>query len=154
MQVLDHYPIVTTARLHECQAFYARHFGFETVFESSWFVLLQRPAGEGQAAISLAFMAPEHPSAPPGPEPFSGLGIILCLQVADARVCAAELEASGATLSYALQREAWGQLRFQCKDPSGLALDICEQIEPDAGFWEPYMRGDMRSEALTPAVGV
>lgn len=139
MKLLDHYPLVTTPRLRECRDFYARHFGFETVFESSWFVLLQRPPAEGEAAISLAFMAPEHPSMPPGPEPFGGLGLIYTFQVEDAQACEAGLRAAGVAIGYPLRREPWGQLRFQCVDPGGLVLDICEQVEPQAGFWDRYM---------------
>ena len=51
------------------------------MFEASWFVLLGRDHG----AATIAFMAPDHPSAPPGPEPFSGKGMCLELQVADAK---------------------------------------------------------------------
>ncbi|MGH8858685.1 MAG: VOC family protein, partial [Polaromonas sp.] len=72
MRVVDHYPIITTAARDACRDFYVSHFGFEVRFEASWFVYLHRPGAEGDAAISLAFMAPDHPSVPPGPELFSG----------------------------------------------------------------------------------
>ena len=45
---------------------YKKRFSLRTLF-----VLMT--AGNGGHA-SLAFMHPEHPSAPPGPEPFSGKG--------------------------------------------------------------------------------
>lgn len=139
MKLLDHYPLVTTARPHECRDFYTRFFGFETVFESSWFVMLQRPGSVDERPVTLAFMTPDHPSMPPGPEAFNGLGLLYTFQVEDARACEAELREAGVTISYPVRREPWGQIRFQCVDPSGLALDICEQVEPDPGFWDPYM---------------
>jgi hypothetical protein len=38
------------------------------VFEASWFVYL---AATGDHAFGIAFMAPDHPSQPPGPERFN-----------------------------------------------------------------------------------
>lgn len=80
MRFADRYPIIVTPRLHDCAGFYAKHLGFEIVFSASWFVLLS--GAEGTA--SLAFMSPDHPSAPPGPEVFSGTGLCFELQVEDA----------------------------------------------------------------------
>lgn len=141
MQILDHYPLVTTSQPQACAEFYQRFFGFETVFSSCWFVMVQRPAETGHA-ITLAFMSADHPSMPSGPEFFNGRGLLLTLQVADAMAAQAELRAAGVTISYEARREPWGQIRFQCLDPAGLALDICEQVEPAAGFWDPFMQSD------------
>ena len=135
-RLLSAYPLVTTPHLAACRDFHQRHFGFEVVFEASWFVLLARPAEEG--TVSLAFMTPDHPSRPPGPEVFGGQGLLLTLQTDDARTAAARLQAAGVELSYPLTREPWGQLRCQVRDPSGLVLDIVEQVEPDAGYWDRY----------------
>ncbi len=140
MQLLDHYPIITTPALLACRDFYVRHFGFEARFESTWFVYLHRPAqGADESPMSLAFMSPDHPSAPPGPEVFSGLGAILCLQVPNAQALHDRLLAEGVPITYSVRREDWGQVRFDCRDPSGLILDICEQVEPAPGYWERYM---------------
>lgn len=139
MKMLDHYPIVITHQREACRDFYARHFGFEVRFDSSWFTYLHRPAsGEGEVPVSLAFMSSDHPSSPPGPEVFSGQGTILCLQVEDAAAFEQELRSSGVTITYPVRREPWGQVRFECVDPAGLVLDICEQVEPQANYWERY----------------
>jgi uncharacterized glyoxalase superfamily protein PhnB len=69
---------------------------------------------------------------------FSGQGLLLTLQTDDAAAEAARLQAAGVELSYPLTREPWGQWRFQVRDPSGLVLDIVEQVEPEAGFWDRY----------------
>ena len=46
-----------------CRDFYVDCLGFTVGFESSWIAYLT--ADDGSAGI--AFTAPDHPSAPPGP---------------------------------------------------------------------------------------
>ena len=135
MQLQDFYPIIVTDKLAECRDFYARWFGLETGFASSWFIWM-RSAGEGPA--SIAFMHPDHPSAPPGPEPFSGVGMCLEFQVADARAEHERLLGAGAPITYALRDEPFGQRRFGLHDPAGVWIDVVEQIEPAAGWWDKY----------------
>lgn len=134
MRFVDRYPIIVTPRLAECRDFWLG-LKFEVVFEASWFVLLQ---AEGESA-TLAFMHPDHPSAPPGPEAFSGKGMCLELQVEDAAAACEEATAAGLPVTYPLTREPFGQLRFGFHDPSGLWVDVVEQVEPAEGFWDPYM---------------
>jgi hypothetical protein len=98
MRLDDFYPIIVTDKLVECRDFYVRFFDLAVAFEAGWLVFMT--AGNGGRA-SLAFMHPEHPSAPPGPEPFR-------------------------------------QRRFGLFDPAGVWIDVVQQIEPAAGFWERY----------------
>lgn len=135
-RLLSAYPLITTPQLFACRDFYVRHFGFEVGFEASWFVWLTKPAAEG--GVALAFMHPDHPSMPPGPEAFDGRGLLLTLQVDDAAAEAARLAAAGVAIAYPLAVEPWGQRRFQVIDPAGLVLDVVEQVEPEAGFWARY----------------
>ena len=135
-RLVSAYPLVTTEHMAACRDFHVRHFGFQVVFEASWFVLLNRAADEG--SVSLAFMTRDHPSRPPGPETFNGQGLLLTLQTDDAAAEAARLRAAGVAISYPLTREPWGQHRFQVRDPAGLVLDIVEQVAPEDGFWERY----------------
>ncbi len=136
MQVKDLYSIIVTDKHAECRDFYVRWLGFEIVFEASWFVYL---ATKGDRALGVAFMAPDHPSRPPGPERFSGQGMFLTIQVADAAAEHARLSAAGAPIAYAVHDEPWGQRRFALRDPSGTFVDIIEQIEAAPGFWDPYL---------------
>ncbi len=62
MRLQDFYPIVVTEHLAACRDFYGRWFDLDIVFQASWFVLL----GARESRGSLAFMHPDHPSAPPG----------------------------------------------------------------------------------------
>jgi catechol 2,3-dioxygenase-like lactoylglutathione lyase family enzyme len=135
MQLQSFYPIVVTSRGAECRDFYRRWFELDVVFEASWFVLLGRKDG----TATIAFMAPDHPSAPPGPEPFSGKGMCLEFQVADARMAYDRFIRDGAPLSLTLRDEPFGQRRFGLFDPAGVWIDVVEQIEPVAGWWDRYL---------------
>ena len=71
MKIRDRYPIVVTEHKVACRDFWQRYFGLDVLFDSDWFVLL----GDAQQGSVVAFMSPDHPSAPPGPDTFSGLGM-------------------------------------------------------------------------------
>lgn len=135
MRIVDSYSIVMTDRVADCREFYVRWLGFEVLFEASWIVVL---GSAGESPRTLAFMAPDHPSTPPGRETFAGAGLLLTLQVEDAAAEYARLQAAGASFEHDLKDEAWGQRRFMLRDPAGAWVDVVEQIEPDAGFWEQY----------------
>jgi catechol 2,3-dioxygenase-like lactoylglutathione lyase family enzyme len=133
----DAYPIVVTDKLAECRDFYTRRLGFNIGFEASWFVYL---LSAGDQPRAIAFMAADHPSRPPGPETFSGKGMFLTLQVADVTAEFKRLSGTGVPIAYALRDEPWGQRRFGLVDPNGMWVDVVQQIEPQPGFWDPYMR--------------
>jgi len=135
MRFQSSYPIIVTQRGTECRDFYRRWFGLEVVFEASWFVLLR----SGDGAVTVAFMAPDHPSAPPGPEPFSGKGMCLEFQVADAKTEYERFVEGGVQLGLSLRDEPFGQRRFGLFDPAGVWIDIVEQIESKAGWWDKYL---------------
>lgn len=137
MQLESAYPVIVTEAMSACRDFYVRHFGFEVVFESSWFTYL---AAAGNPALGIAFMTPDHPSQPPGPEHFNGKGMFFTLQVTDASAEFQKARQSGAPIAYELRDEPWGQRRFGLFDPSGTWVDVVQQIEPAAGFWDPYMK--------------
>jgi catechol 2,3-dioxygenase-like lactoylglutathione lyase family enzyme len=121
MQYLDRYPIVVTEAVGACRDFWVRHLGFSVIFENVWFVYLQ--AG----GASMAFMTPDHPSAPPGPETYAA-GISMELEVADAAAALEELRGTGKEPDYPLTEEAFGQRRFSLRDPSGLWINIVQQL--------------------------
>jgi catechol 2,3-dioxygenase-like lactoylglutathione lyase family enzyme len=121
MRFLDRYPIIVTESHRDCRDFWTKHFGFAVVFENDWFAYL---AAEGAA---IAFMSPDHPSSPPGPEPYEA-GISFELEVADAAAALAEFEANGGKPDYPLTDEAFGQRRFSFQDPSGLWVNVVQQL--------------------------
>ena len=134
MRFVDRYPIVVTNQLAACRDFYTRYLGFMVGFESSWIVYLTSDDG----SASIAFMTPDHPSAPPGPEAYSGQGMCFELQVEDAATAFQELAANGLEAGYPLTDEPFGQRRFGFHDPAGVWIDVVEQIDPAPGFWDRY----------------
>jgi uncharacterized glyoxalase superfamily protein PhnB len=136
MELVDAYPIVITDRLRECRDFYGRWFGFEVAFEADWIVVL---SSGGDRPATLAFMHSEHPSSPPSPAAYSGEGMFITLQVADAHSEHERLVAAGLRCDLDLTDEPWGQRRFGVIDPAGMWVDVVEQIEPAAGWWDPYL---------------
>lgn len=135
MQLADLYPLVMTDKLAATRDFYVRWFGFTPHFEADWCVYLRSP---GEPGFALMFMHPDHPSRPPGREVHSGQGLILTLQVADARAAFEEMQARGLPIEHGLADEPWGQRRFLTRDPAGIWVDVVEQIAPAEGFWERY----------------
>lgn len=117
--------------------FYEKWFGLQVIFESSWFVLLASPGDHG---TPLALMSEDHPSAPPSNHFVTATsGVWLTFQVADAKAEYDRLKKAGIKFHYELKDEAWGQRRFGVTDPNGMYVDIVEQTEPQAGFWDKYM---------------
>lgn len=136
VRIRDHYSIIVTDQKDEARDFWQRFLGFRPVFDSSWFTLMTDEGSES----SIAFMTPDHPSAPPGPDTFDGTGACFELEVDDAAAAHAELTGRGLAVTYPLTDEPFGQRRFGFADPSGLWIDVVEQIESEAGYWERYMR--------------
>jgi catechol 2,3-dioxygenase-like lactoylglutathione lyase family enzyme len=136
VHIQDLYSVIVTEQRAECRDFYVRWFGFQVVFEASWFVYL---AAAGDHAFGLAFMAPDHPSQPPGPDTFDGKGMFLTLQVADAALEFQRLKRAGLEIAYELHDEPWGQRRFALYDPARTWVDVVQPIDPAPGFWERYV---------------
>lgn len=136
MHIKDLYSIIVTDKCVECRDFYVQWFGFQVVFEASWFVYL---AAEGDHAFGIAFMAPDHPSRPPGPETFNGQGMFITIQVEDAAAEFKRISQSALSIAYPLHDEPWGQRRFSLYDPAGTWVDVVQQIAPAPGFWDRYL---------------
>jgi uncharacterized glyoxalase superfamily protein PhnB len=135
MPIIDTYPLFTVTHLVDSRDFFVRHFDMRVVFEAAWVAMLSDGAG---GRIALGLMAADHPSSPPGPETFDGKGAIVTIQVDDAAALHARLATAGAPLSYPLTDAPWGQRRFMLRDPSGLSVDVVQQIDPVPGFWDAY----------------
>ena len=136
MQIVDAYPVIVTPAIRECRDFYVRWFAFEVAFEASWFVLM---TSGGEHSILVAFMHPDHPSSPPSPGAFQGDGSFLTLQVGDATAEYERVVGAGLRCDLPLTVEPWGQRRFGVVDPAGMWVDVVEQVEPQTGWWDPYV---------------
>ncbi len=105
-------------------------------FEASWFLFLVGPSEDETRGATLAFMHPDHPSNPPGPESFNGLGMILTVEVSDAGTVFERFQTGGAPILYPVTDEGWGQRLFMTRDPAGVMIDVVEQIAPAEGYWD------------------
>ena len=139
MELNAAYPVVVTEKLTECRDFYTRQLGFQIVFEASWFAYLK---ASDESPFGIAFMSPDHPSRPPGPEAFNGEGVLFTLQVTDAASEFKRLQGAGVSIDHPLRNEPWGQRRFGLSDPAGTWVDVVEQVEPEPGYWDQYTPGD------------
>jgi catechol 2,3-dioxygenase-like lactoylglutathione lyase family enzyme len=136
MSGLDTYPLITVKKIAESRDFFVKFLGMIIVFEASWVVMLARQEG---GPIALGLMRADHPSQPPGPEEFDGKGMVMTFQVEDAAAEHQRLQGERAPIAYGLATEPWGQKRFMLRDPSGVLVDVVEQIEPAEGFWDKYI---------------
>lgn len=124
MKCRDRYPIIVTDKMRAASDFWVEHLEFTEGFSSDWFVWL---TNEDNSA-TIGFMTPDHPSSPPGPEPYSGHGICFELEAENLDQAWADITGSGLTPDYPLTTEPFRQRRFGFRDPAGLWIDIVEQM--------------------------
>ncbi|MBE1583469.1 VOC family protein [Nonomuraea angiospora] len=136
MELTSFYPVICTARLQESRDFYTGLLGFETTFESGWYVSLRRP---GTPAYELALLDHTHPTLP---EAYRApvRGLLLNFEVADVD---AEWErlvvGAGLTAELALRSEDFGQRHFIVADPNGVLIDVITPIAPSAEYAGQYV---------------
>lgn len=128
MQVQSQYPVLLTSKIAESAAFYKSLFGFETAFESDWYVSLKRESAG--RVDELALLDPTHPTIPEAyRRPVQG--VILNFEVADVDAEHARLIGqAGLPELLTLRSEAFGQRHFITEDPSGVLIDVITNIPP------------------------
>jgi catechol 2,3-dioxygenase-like lactoylglutathione lyase family enzyme len=77
-------------------------------------------------------------------------GTFLTLQVEDATSEYERVRAAGLECALELTDEPWGQRRFAAADPAGMWVDVVEQIDPAAGWWDRYLQPSDRHEGPLP----
>lgn len=137
MKIKDSYPVIVTNQLAITKNYYLTWLGFESYFESTWFILMQ---SQGEKPFFIALMDETHPTSPPSmPAVNSNCGVFLTLEVEDAKTSYEQLSNAGLDIYYPLKDEIWGQKRFGLIDPNGMYIDIVEQTVPQDGFWDQFM---------------
>lgn len=119
------YPLVITDNIKETVEFYKKHFGFIAVFEQDWYVqLLHEKSG-----TELAFMITNVDNQPKELHAgFKGDGIVFSVEVEDAEAEWKRLEDKGLKVIVELRDEEWGQRHFIVRDPSGVYVDVVQQL--------------------------
>ena len=132
MRITSFYPVLMVDDVAASAAFYVDVLGFETTFESDWYVSLRYDGGE------LAILDRTHETIPAGfREPVQGL--LLNAEVVDAAAEHRRLVTDlGLVERLPLRDEAFGQRHFIVEAPGGVLLDVIEPIEPSAEFAAAY----------------
>lgn len=124
MKIKNQFPIVITSEMVSCKEYYVRYFEFDVVFDSDWYVQLRHPTG-----IELAFMLPALENQPELiHEAYKGAGVVLSFEVDDAESEYVRMKELGAEIIYDLKHEEWGQIHFMMRDPSGMIVDVVQQL--------------------------
>lgn len=136
MTLTSFYPVICVDDVARSTAFYQQWLGFETTFESDWYVSLRRePGGE------LALLDHAHDTVPGGyRSPVRGL--ILNVEVDDVDAEYERLVGSGAHRTVLdIRSEEFGQRHFILAGPDEVLIDVITPIAPSADFAAQYAQG-------------
>ena len=123
------FPLILTDRLEAAAEFYRTMFGFEVIAELDWYVQLQHPNDD---AIQIAFISADHDSVP-APYRSTPQGVLITIEVEDAAAVRDVVSTSGHPVVVERQDEVWGQRHFMTQDPTGLLIDVVQQLaSPDS----------------------
>jgi catechol 2,3-dioxygenase-like lactoylglutathione lyase family enzyme len=129
------YPVICTAKMAESRDFYTGLMGFETTFESDWYVSLRRP---GPPSYELALLDHAHPTLPAAYR-MPVRGLLLNFEVSDVDAEWARLVlGAGLTAELDLRTEDFGQRHFIVADPGGVLIDVITPVAPTAEFAAQY----------------
>lgn len=116
------YPVLMTADVEASSRYFVNVFGFETTFESDWYVSLRRDSWE------LAILDATHTTIPEGHKT-AAAGILLNIEVEDADEEYARLTARTDTkVALAIRSEEFGQRHFIVVAPGNILIDVIQPI--------------------------
>ncbi|MEK6476444.1 VOC family protein [Catalinimonas sp. 4WD22] len=118
---------IITRKIQESKAFYEYYFGFETIYEVEWFVLLRKGPYE------LSFMQPEIPGQHRLFNPPYTQGAWLAMEVEDVDAEYQRLLEAKAPVITEPQNEKWGDRHFVVEDPNGMGVDIYMRLPAEEG---------------------
>ena len=121
---------ISTNKLQESRDFYIKHFAFDLVYESDWYIELLSPS----LAVGVSFTLPQRDVG----EFFSGQGLILSFGVDDVDQEYDRLKSAGLSIQQELQNKPWGERSFVVNDPSGVHIYVYTLIPPEPEFQEVY----------------
>lgn len=134
MKITSYYPVIMTDDVAGTAAFYQTHFGFQSLFDSDWYVHLQ---SLDDASVNLAILDGQHETIPEqGRGKVSGM--LLNFEVEDPDAMYRQAQQAGLPILLDLRDEAFGQRHFITADPNGVLIDIIKPIPPSAEFAAQY----------------
>jgi catechol 2,3-dioxygenase-like lactoylglutathione lyase family enzyme len=128
------YPVLMSRDVDAAASFYRDFIGFETTFESDWYVSLR--LGE----FELAILAHDHPTVPDGYRELPR-GVIVNLEVSDVDAVHTQLAGkTEANVVLPLRDEDFGQRHFIVAAPDGVLLDIIQPVAPSEDYASAYVQ--------------
>ena len=134
MSVTSLYPVLMSHDVSAAATFYRDLLGFETTFETDWYVSLRL------GGFELAIVAHDHPTVPAGYRELPR-GVIVNLEVDDVDALHRRLSgAAGVDVVSPLRDEDFGQRHFLLAAPDGALLDIIQPVAPGEDYAEAYVQ--------------
>lgn len=122
---------ISTYKIQESKNFYMRHFGFQLVYESDWYVELIAP---DLPTAGVSFVQAEREEG----EIFNGKGLILSFEVEDVDTEYRRLQAEGVEIYQPVQEKPWGERSFVVDDPNGVHIYIYKLIPAEPEYQRIY----------------
>lgn len=132
MSVTSFYPVLMSRDVAAAASFYRELVGFETTFESDWYVSLHLNQFE------LAILAHDHPTVP---AEYSAVprGVIVNLEVDDVDALHSRLATRpDLEIVLPLRDEDFGQRHFILAAPDGVLLDVIQPVPPSDEYADSY----------------
>lgn len=124
MKITSLYPVLATKDVKAAADFYRHHFGFDTAFESDWYVSLRLESWE------LAILLADHPTVPESFRGRTASGLLLNIEVPDVDSLYEQLVASGLQPVLPLRSEEFGQRHAIFSGPDAVLIDVITPIPP------------------------
>jgi len=132
MSVTGFYPVLMSRDVAAAASFYRDLVGFETTFETDWYVSLRL------GVFELAILAHDHSTVPAGHGTLPR-GVIVNLEVEDVDAVYQRLTSRGsAETILSIRDEDFGQRHAIVSGPDGVLLDVIQPIAPSAEFAGSY----------------
>jgi len=137
MKTTSYYPVLMTGDVAGTTAFYVKHFDFQPLFESDWYVHLR---SVDSSRVNLGIVQGDHETIP---EEGRGrtLGLLINFEVRDPDAVYERILAAGLPVLRSLRDEPFGQRHFITRDPNGVLIDVIKPIAPSAEFLAQYAKG-------------
>ncbi|APZ34760.1 glyoxalase [Microbacterium aurum] len=134
MFVTSLYPVLMSGDVGAAASFYRDLIGFETTFESDWYVSLR--LGE----FELAIVAHDHSTVPAGYRELPR-GVIVNLEVRDVDAVHTRLcSRTEVNVVLPVRDEDFGQRHFIVAAPDGVLLDIIQPVTPSEDYASAYVQ--------------
>ena len=137
MKTTSYYPVLMTGDVAGTADFYVKHFRFEPLFRSDWYVHL-RSAEDRR--VNLGIVQGDHETIPQEGRGRTS-GLLINFEVRDPDAVYERIVAAGLPILRSLRDECFGQRHFITKDPNGVLIDIIKPIPPSEEFLTQYAGG-------------